>query len=173
MDTSESLYMCTCFLSQIFLDCISIILFSILYSNHFSLIALSVKTNYLFFSASSGRWGCTCICLAMWSSSTSTASPKFKPSSQYWRLSWPPPSGPCLDQHEEDPNIISMVMVIHHYQHHRCSSSHNSLRGIHSTHKLRPTFCSEAHQHIPIAFYPSLTIYIGIHATVQALQVNS
>ena len=96
-------------------------------------IALPVKANYLFFSASSGRWGCTCICLATWSSSTSTASRKFKPYSQYWRLSWPPPSGPCLDQYEEDSNIISMIMVIHCYQHHKCSSCHNSLRGIQST----------------------------------------
>ena len=39
--------------------------------------------------------------------------------------------------------------------HHRCFSSHNSLRDIHSIHPLHsptPTFCSEVHQSIPIAF---------------------
>ena len=38
------------------------------------------------------------------------------------------------------------------YQHRRCSSSHYSLRDIHSSHPLHPKFCSETHQPIPIAF---------------------
>ena len=46
------------------------------------------------------------------------------------------------------------------------SSSHNSLMGFHpvySIHPVHPTFCSKAHQPIPIA---SLTIFTGIHATL-------
>ena len=38
------------------------------------------------------------------------------------------------------------------YWHRRCSSSHYSLRDIHSSHPLHPKFCSETHQPIPIAF---------------------
>ena len=47
----------------------------------------------------------------------------------------------------EPPKIETKTFIIY-FWHHRCSSSHYSLRSIHST----PTFCSEAHKQFPIAF---------------------
>ena len=51
------------------------------------------------------------------------------------------------------------------FQHRKCSSSHNSPRGIHSTPSSPSNILLIAHQPIPIAFQPSLSIYIYIHAT--------
>ena len=56
------------------------------------------------------------------------------------------------------------------YWHHRCSSSHNSLRDIQihpstqpSNHSSTPRFCSAAQLQFPIAFQPARTIYIGMY----------
>ena len=51
--------------------------------------------------------------------------------------------------------FLKFSTTITTYQHRRCSSSHNSLSGIHPLHSpspYTPTFCSEDHESIPVAF---------------------
>ena len=49
------------------------------------------------------------------------------------------------------------------YWHHRCSSSHDSLRDIQIHPSTQPSNCSAAQLQFPIAFQPALTIYIGMY----------